>query len=268
MADKPFCPIALTDWLEVVKRVGIPFIDGQVVAEPLRDDMVQFDVDGPHQKRLADAMEAALPWHGPRSMLRWDCCAGIDLKHGMGRDGKRPEHIPLILDDPRLLDIIVSEWPRETVPIIRRPWVELEYEDGWPREYRAFVTGNRMYGISSYYPQRPLSRRQREIDAVTDMTAALISALEPPFEYTGAMRAKAQMIAQRHTELTGLPSHGATLNMIDFTADFAVAADGEVLFLEGGPPHAAGADPCCFPEGRTYGVALERRAEDGPASTT
>jgi hypothetical protein len=31
-----------------------------------------------------------------------------------------------------------------------------------------------------------------------------------------------------------------------FTADFCLAPDGRLIFLEGGPPWGQGAHPCCF----------------------
>jgi hypothetical protein len=51
-----------------------------------------------------------------------------------------------------------------------------------------------------------------------------------------------------------------------FSADFIVREDGEVLFLEGGPPHVAepplgcpSAHPCCMEPGNIYGIAFARR---------
>ena len=55
--------------------------------------------------------------------------------------------------------------------------------DGYPVEYRAFVENGRLLGVSSYYPQRPLPRNDRQLQTVEDLVDALLDALSGPFEW-------------------------------------------------------------------------------------
>ena len=90
-------------------------------------------------------------------------------------------------------------------------------------------------GVSNYYPQRPLTNHQRHIDAIGQYTQALIDVINPPL----------------------LWNYSPFRDYFDSHFD----ADGNIAFLEGGPPHHLGAHPCCFPIGETQGRALTPKNE-------
>ena len=252
----PFCPISLTDWTAAAAAVGVRAIPATVVTEIRRDDALHFDEPGAHRQRLTTALEAASEACGPDDMLRWDCCAGGELKHRMATRGDcdAAGRRTLYLDDPRFYAVAES-WPREMLPIVQRPWIAVERDGGWPREYRAFVTDGDLDGISSYYPQRPLRRRDDEIEEVARLAGLLTGIVPTPFEWPRGARALAEMIAWDE----GLPNESRAWDGIHYTVDFAATADGIVL-IEGGPPHFLGAHPCCFAPGRTTGIALRPQA--------
>ena len=227
---KRFCPIALTDWIEAASRAGIPYVGAARVAEVMRDDILRFDEPGAHQQRLTAGMAKAHESIEPGTMLRWDCCASSDVKHEMARRGtcSKAARESLRIDDPRFYEI-AGEWPRETLPILRRPWIRIESEGGWPREYRAFVTDGEVVGISSYYPQRPLGRRDAELDGIREMTGALNGALDASFQWARGAEGIAEMIRWETNDRGPQPSFDG----VHFTADFAATAGGVVL-LEGG----------------------------------
>ncbi len=138
----------------------------------------------------------------------------------------------------------------------------------WPAEFRVFVENGEIVGISNYYPQV-------EMDADT-----FRSHIQITLALAGRMVAcmnKLQLGVGNPRIATDLdpadPHYYAPKNRPewmpenwghqDFTLDFMVKDDNEVVFLEGGPAGMAAAHPCCFiQEGRAYsedflhGVAL------------
>ena len=270
--DEPFSPYSLGDWLALCREVDVPHIPAVQITAIERDDWRKFDQDGPHQQRLADvfaaidrsAINVLFAPHALHFMHRWDTVSDSWLKSWMSRgDEKRttdsawaPALLGLTLDDPRAFDVL-AEVSRVVVPVWRRPWVEAVMDAGYPIEYRVFVNAGRIAGISSYYPQRPLAdspARQHEIGQARDMTQRLIDALQDrtPFEWP------LRYVMPKNFTLDRPPDLG-----VAFTADFLVRADdGEVVFIEGGPPYGRGAHPCCFKEGDISGVALADRNPD------
>ena len=241
-----FCPISLGDWLSLCEAAGVPAVPAHRLATINRADYFRWEEPGEHHERLQAAFRQVTQSFRPRHMLRYDCCAPSETKMriSMGEPEWRPEMTVMIFDDPRLMDII-SEFPREEIPIWQRPWLNAEIVGHYPVEYRAYVKDGQIQGISNYYPQRPISFSQGHIDQVTEYTALLIQHASTPFLWNnGAFR------------------HGFDANEdpdgIHFTADFIQPKrSNNLLFLEGGPPHELGADPCCFPAGAINGIALE-----------
>ena len=197
---------------------------------------------GEHRERLADVRKTLEHARLHAHMVRLDCCASIEIKYRLsqGEPEWRPEFGDIILDDPRAFEILM-DYPRPTVPVWRRPWADAMALDGYPVEYRAFVRDGKLQGISNYYPQRPLVEFPEHIQSVREMTQALTEAVRTPFQW--------HLVPMRED----LDPAG-----VHFTADF-IALSGEVVFLEGGPPHEMGAHPCCFLGGEIDGVALESR---------
>ena len=241
-AGGKFCPVSLGDWLELCRKTGVPHVPAEQVAEFMLEDIMNFDTPGEHRERLSAVRktleEARLHDH----MVRLDCCASIEIKYRMsqGEPEWRPEFGDIILDDPRAFEILM-EYPRPTVPVWRRPWANTLVLDRYPVEYRAFVRDGKLQGISNYYPQRPIVKFPRHLQRAGEITQTLAEAVSTPFQW----------------HLAPVPE-GLDPAGVHFTADF-IALSGEVLFLEGGPPHEMGAHPCCFPAGQIGGVALEDR---------
>ena len=257
-----FCAYSLGDWIRLCEKTGTPHVPAYHVIDFERYDILQHDEAGPHQGRLDAAYEHVRRAAQPGWMLRWDCCASSDLKMAMA-ESETPDRDTLaaLPIDARVQEILL-DFPRVVVPVWRRPWIrkEMRHVDGYPVEYRAFVKNGRLRGISSYYPQRRLPRRNDDIDAVERHVATLVDHLEGPFEWSTTHDEGMQIprmtdaILERKTRASDAPEPDG----IHFTADFAATSHGMVL-LEGGPPHFLGAHPCCFRPGKIDGVALEDR---------
>ena len=206
-------------------------------------------------------------------MMRLDCCTDEEVKYRMSRGdggGFQPEFGGVIFGDMRSFDM-VSEYPRDNIPIWQRPWAETQVVDGYPVEYRAFVRNGKVQGISSYYPQRPLPWVTEQLETVRIYTERLIQHAQTPFLWHHTLMFLDNPIDREGIHFTAdflVNAQGETLMFLDnpidregihFTADFLVNAQGETLFLEGGPPHELGSHMCCFRPGEIEGVALTDR---------
>ena len=250
-----FCPTSLRDWLQVCRNAGVPHIPAEQIGTISLSDYLRFDQPGEHQDRLLANVNQAQAAMKPRHMVRFDCCAPFETKCRLSQGSHEwhPDLARIILDDPRLYDIM-WEQPREDVPLWQRPWIEATLLEGYPVEYRVFVTNGEVNGVSNYYPQRPLPinlKTLQQAQTAIDLTNRLIEHIPTPFLWN---------------ESNFWPSFKEAFdtNKIHFTADFMVDASGEVLFLEGGPPHEMGAHPCCFTPGMTSGVALANQNPTRP----
>lgn len=234
-----FCPISLADWLSVCQRANVPHVGAEKIADIRRSDYIRSEEQGEHQKRLAEALNTVSDRARENFMVRLDYCASMDIKYFMstGKCEWTPAFGRIFLNDPRTLDILM-EYPRPVVPVWQRPWITPNIIDGYPEEYRAFVFKRKLAGVSSYYPQRPLLTIRQSLMRVASMTQRLIEVIETP------------MLSHLRPALQS--ESGA-----DYTCAFMVTKQGDVLFLEGGPSHLAGAHPCCFKFGEDIeGVAL------------
>ena len=157
-AQEKFCTISLGDWLNLCRSAEVPHVPAAQVTQVQREDYLHFDTEGEHRARLGQVWKAIQSARKDNHMMRLDCCADGELKYRMSRGdsgGFQPEFGAIILDDMRSYDM-VSEYPRENIPIWQRPWAETQVIDGYPVEYRAYVRDGKLQGISSYYPHRPL----------------------------------------------------------------------------------------------------------------
>ena len=239
-----FCPISLGDWLALCQRTGVPYVPAERLATIQSSDWAAFDTPGEHQDRLLTAWRQVNDNLRPDHMIRFDFCAPIEVKFrlGSGMPDFHSDMTQLVLDDPRAYDIL-SEFPREEIPIWQRPWTAAAIIDDYPVEYRTFVRDGHILGISSYYPQRLLPRNDVHLDTVRDITLTLSQNVQPPFLWPNTYTKPA--FFKRHSP-----------DDVHFTADFLVDTQDKVLFLEGGPPHELGAHPCCFKQGNIQGIAL------------
>lgn len=232
--------LSLGDWLEACRRTNVPFVPAYQTASLRKKDALLFEVEGEHQKRLEDAFVKTQSEAIGVDMVRFDFCAPLEIKAALanGNWGWREEFRDLTLGDPRVVDIML-EYPGDSIALWKRPWIEALIEDDYPVEYRVFVKDGKIIGISNYYPQRTLSYRPQDIDAVRSYTKRLIKVLEPPFLYPQT-----------------LWTDELSRESVNFTADYILSRDYGIMFLEGGPPHELGAHPCCFAPGQIKGIAL------------
>ena len=241
-----FCPISLGDWLNLCQKAGVPAVPALQMATINRADYFQWDTPGQHHERLQEVFRQVHESIMPRHMLRYDCCAPIETKMrlSLGEPEWHPDMALMIFDDPRLVDII-SEYPREAIPVWQRPWLDAEILEHYPVEYRVYVRNGQIQGISNYYPQRPIALNQNHINQVTQHTELLIQHAQTPFLWNNGMLRSA---FDAKEDPDG----------VHFTADYILPEGGNhLLFLEGGPPHELGAHPCCFPADAINGIALE-----------
>ena len=240
-----FCPVSLTDWLELCRKAGVPHVPAENIATIQSHDWLSFDTPGEHQDRLAQVRQEIAEKLKPDHMLRYDFCAPLETKMRLanGKPAFHPDMTEFILDDPRAFDILF-EFPRESIPIHQRPWIRAQIQDSYPVEYRVFVREGKIQGISNYYPQRPLERNDDQIGRAKELTQTLIDSVSPPFLWPNS--------PMNRWVFTEYDQNG-----VHFTADFIVTESGDMLLLEGGPPHEMGAHPCCFRGGEVSGVALK-----------
>lgn len=251
-----FIGVSLEAWLAVTKAAGVPSVPATKIFELPRKVFLNFEEnpnpDEPTWRALAAATKAVPAEH----MLRWDPCSGYELKRAMAYGNPIVEACRnLHPDDPRAFDIIY-EYPADIVPIWSRPWITTLQEAKFPVEFRVFVENNEILGVASYYPQRPLPNTfeiQGYVDQAYTHTESILEHLKESkqFPWTAAMAVAPAASA------TVANSKRFQLNKVSATLDFLVTIQGDVLFLEAGPPYGAGAHPCAFLGQRITGVALE-----------
>lgn len=204
---------------------------------------------------------------------------GPDLEVGPGwlRIGNRR-----VIDvlDHRIMSVGIAAGPDGDQVWLARPWVTtdrlLEAEDPhragspmagrgeWPAEWRVFIRGGEVIGVSSYYAW---AGGQGPIDARMALRAAELGklmadelkrlALVPAFAELEMARKAPEGSPRRLAIDEAFPRDG-----IACTLDF-LEADGDLILLEGGPPYTpiGGAFPCAFAGTRdTIGVALRPMA--------
>ena len=227
-----FNVVSMKEWLGVVSHAGIPHVPAEHIATIDIDMLMRFDhIPPPAEVRsFYEKVEAAKE---PDTMLRWDCCAPLDIKQALGNG--QPEWSSYFIDyftidDPRAFDLIYEQPCRDTC-VWKRPWVKARIADSYPVEFRVFVDHGAVAGVSSYYPQRPL------VDSaeIREHVAISIRYAEALCEYVYLpIRAPA-----------GIPEDRFATRK-SFTVDVMVLESGEVLWLEGGPPYYCRAHGCCF----------------------
>lgn len=225
-------PALLGDWLPLVQAAGIPHVPAvEVTRFPSVSEAYAHVLDEEEASPETEAAFRALATASreataARDMLRWDICSCEDLKFRMARGNHEwdPKCALLTFDDCRLVDLTCMESLRE-MRVWRRPWIRTVVDAGYPVEFRVFVAEGKVLGVSSYYPQRPLT--------VPD-------GLE--------LAAQAAGLAERLARQPGAPP--------SFSADFLLAEGPprELLWLEGAP--LARSHPCCFAPGKIAGIAL------------
>jgi hypothetical protein len=283
-----FCPFDLGHWMELAARAGVPMIPATAVAT----GATALWNDEAHGHPAIDVMIAqarqAVDAESRPMILRWSWASHGDVKHhtnGGTRDW-HPDLVEPYINDERSYELQM-DFPLPEFSIWMRPWMTLttrtapkpamdpqhaahhrERENGYRSEQgRALVTGplpthdqfalearvyvesNAIKGISAYFPQCPMD--PADLDVQTLFRQA---------------RVMAQALIDHQTKPVILPRvhhvHGTNDNA--WTVDFVMTADGNVMLLEGGPPHmpGGGAHPCCFAPGRIAGEAFASAKEN------
>ena len=244
------CPVSLEDWLAACAQAGTPAVPAEHLINISLSDLMEYDVPGEHRSRLEESIRQIREGLKPGYMLRYDCCAPMEVKRRLanGQWQLHPDMLMVDIDDPRLWDTAIH-YPRRNLPVWQRPWVKARIEAGFPVEYRVYVDNGKIQGISNYYPQRQLAENNAELQQVRDLTQLLINTVNPPYQWPLTPEVLRLELEREQYDQAG--PH--------FTADFIVTSEGQALFLEGGPPHCLGSHPCCFRPGEIHGVALKDR---------
>ena len=243
---------SLTRWMALAADAGVPSVPAEEVGRVTIDAVLRFDT--PDTPGVAEAMailDRVNAQLDGTCMLRWDCCAGGEIKYSLSQ-GQIPSDDArcLVPDDPRAFDLLY-EFPADDIALLKRPWVLAQAIENYPLEFRVFVEDGAPVAIANYYLQRDLPD-----------TPAIRAAAAQSLAHTRAILAA----LARSGEVPGMPGQPDP-ERVAATLDFLVTEDGQVLFLEAGPGHFFGAHPCAFlrPDQRTVD-ALEglRLASGGP----
>ena len=238
--------VSLADWIEVCAKAGVPHVETKTIAHIAIERLLAYDTEPPPEEFIR-AVEAAMT---PHTILRWDACAPMELKHRRAsghNEWSETLHRGFTIDDPHAFDTIY-EYPGNEMIVHRRPWMQSTVIDGFSLEYRVFVENGTVIGVSNYYPQRALDASEtimRQCTLAIDYTKAISTLLKPPIRYPGGAHYR-------------WPAES-----ISFTADFMVLEDGATVFLEGGPPAGGGAHTCAFPSEHAQWNDTATRSIDG-----
>lgn len=221
---------SLKSWLALCETCDVPHIPAVELGSLPVADILRLQDGETVSPATLDFLRDLPARLQPRTMVRWDCCAGENLKYalGTGRPDWQPAFQQLVIDDFRLFRILVEDIGiDQSIAVWERPWITPLILNNYPIEVRVFASHGQIQGVSSYYVQRPL-------------------------QDTPDIHQFCQDVWNLSTRF--LP------HVSDFTADFMLTETG-ILFLEGGPPHhrdprRGGAHPCCFAPGHTTGIAL------------
>lgn len=249
-----FSHVSLEGWLAEARAAALPMVEGEVVHRMPMLAILNIEEQREQDAVQWAALEKVRSSLGRNDMLRWDCCASLDVKgtmHDGSADLTSTQAVdPLngvspawrtVLDgqDPRFFDLAYV-YPGEDIPVIKRPWVEARREGSHPVEYRVFVQNGEILGVANYYIQRDLQATDQvkgEVEQAIAHTERLIESMADRRAH--AFNGPAEDIG---------PSFDP--DRLSCTIDYLVAEDGRVLFLEAGPPFGLGAHPCAFMENK------------------
>lgn len=242
-ATGAFIGTSLGAWLVEAQHAGIPYIGAELLLGISRDlFMREEETAKTHQALWADfyGKQKSVP---EGFMVRWDACAGLDLKFAMANREGYGEHARIVHpSDPRACDINY-EYPSDTLKMWKRPWVPALMMNGYPVELRVFIENGQVLGVANYYPQHTLPDTEQIQGFVTAAKAAaetLVASLQARGRHPWMVN-----YAARYAE-----------GSINATLDFLITEDEEVVFLEAGPPFSMGAHPCSFQDQEIKGIAL------------
>jgi hypothetical protein len=121
--------ISLGAWLRLTEQLGIPSIPAiQITSLAISDIWPIFDGQPPVSAEGQAAFAALRDGGAQDTIVRWDCCAGYEVKHrlGTGHPEWHPDFARPLIDDPRFADILYDYGERygaTSLPVWRRPWM-------------------------------------------------------------------------------------------------------------------------------------------------
>lgn len=242
--DGRFIGFSLGAWLKHVEAAGVSFVPANKIATISRDVWLSAD-ENYDSNPFWPQFKAICEGQPESTMIRLDPCSGLGLKGAMA-DGNGMSDLAsrkvISPGDPRAFEIIY-EFPSDTIDVWSRPWIDAQYLDGYPIEFRVFVENDEVIGLSSYYPQRELPATKEILDFVADChkkSVAIVAHLNSQGQYPWMPNYECQFESGK----------------VSATLDFLINQEGQAVFLEAGPPFGAGAHPCAFIDREIEGVAL------------
>lgn len=233
--------VPLGFWLEIAEQIHLPHVPAEF-SQAFPVNQIVKALDDEETPALGNAFswlkqrQNELLQQKKRFSSRWECCSSVDAKYAASKGMEwGSSYYRLMVDDPRVLDCTVGLETRLCV----RPWIDAVKHKGYPVEFRVFFGPEGYLGISDYYPQRGGLDDLGNNDLAYAIGTAMVFGVA----------------VERSQEFP-----------LGFTLDFILRkneyAFGELLLLEGGPPHiehtfAPSAHPCCFAPGQITGIALE-----------
>lgn len=247
-----FSVVSLAAWLGQVKASGISFVPAEVACQIPVDTILGCEEPRPGDEVHWAGLVQARNTLGPADMMRWDCCATLDMKSMMQDGGETTQdayllqphegnpalprwRAPDVFPDPRTFDILF-DYPGDHLPVLKRPWVEARRDGSHPVEYRVFVRNSEILGIANYYMQRPMTMTPL-------VRLELKRALESTQHLVQHLHSQRALPFNLHADVG---TNGFDPDKVSCTLDFLVDQKGEVRFLEAGPPFGMGAHPCSF----------------------
>lgn len=264
--------LSLPAWLAVAERASVPFIPATELASLAKADFIDM-INGVENDNALSFLSRGADIDADE-LIRFEQCGPGSLKSSLsnGEGVSRGvladcETGEMTIDafDPRIYETFIS-LGADRLRAYRRPLVATQHhhdtwtldnrtpeqpntiEGDWPVEFRVFAREGRITGVSNYYPQMTLP--DTYLDAARE--AARLGRIMADWmdsvhlgvgngDLCGDIGSEAA-----DTRADWIPE---TWGPQDFTLDFLMRDDGELLFLEGGPGGFRAAAPCCFETG-------------------
>ena len=123
-ASGAFIGVSLGAWLEHARSAGVPYIPAVELARIDRETFLRSEQTIDTHRSVWEQFFGALRATPAGHMVRWDACAGLDLKTAMARGEAFGDHaLQLHPDDPRAFDILY-EYPADELRVWARPWMD------------------------------------------------------------------------------------------------------------------------------------------------
>lgn len=233
---------SMEDWLQIARQVPEIRIVPTIMLEPRIpvEDLMRTAANGeePSLALAEAARKIKAQFEGSQNhILRFDPCIADDIKfrvnegqHSTLAPGPElQDPIAMLTNTMRALEIIATDYPRSEMPVFMREWIRPAMVRDYPLEFRTWVLNDSVQAVCNYYPQRALT--ETEWDNLP---------VEKILQWTHALAG--------HTPADLRPDiQNPEIIAKVFTADWILAEDGTLYWLECGPgSHMGGAHPCCF----------------------